>query len=207
MRASAFTKYNGMRCICIVLGSAVAAEHAEHVLLYHEQERAAAEATAAAAHPVGNQAERLRRHAMLVKQLQDREARFRKHDRPQHHHDRELQVGNIPPPPAQPPPHEWDDELHALQALYASTGGSTWANRRNWLNGYPCEAPVWQGLDCSVLSPSVLETPRPPSLPPEALSPPPEAPALPPGRVRGLLLNGNSLIGTLPSDLGMVPLI
>jgi len=83
----------------------------------------------------------------------------------------------------------------------------------NWLQGFPCERPVWQGVTCSIVHPE-LAVPDPPPTPPPSVpdKPPPSAPppptlgpeSIPEGRVLGLLLRGNSLIGTLPTEIGQI---
>lgn len=150
------------------------------------------------------------RHAQLVAQLQERErlARARAKDNVQHtHRDRSLQINNPPPPP----PAEWDVERAVLTTFYETMGGAAWLARANWLNGYPCDGRVWQGVLCSApiveLAPVDSAEIFAPATPPPA-APPPQLPRLTPqipaARVVGLLLRNISLVGTLPSELGLL---
>lgn len=64
-------------------------------------------------------------------------------------------------------------ERNALQALYNSTAGNVWVNKRNW-NGPPGDEKNWYGITCDNENTTVVE----------------------------IDLKDNNLIGTLPADLG-----
>lgn len=84
--------------------------------------------------------------------------------------------------PSTPPPLSKTLELNALQKVYEDMGGSQWANAQNWMDGHPCESPVWQGVIC-------------------AMSRNPDASYS--GSVTGLHLRANELMGTLPTELAL----
>lgn len=157
---------------------------------------------------------------MLVDQLKYREEVLRRwspqppplpHHHLNHERDRELQTAGgpqpppppgLPPsppappiPPPTPPPAVFTEELGVLTELYAAAGGSTWALKQNWLNGYPCDEPIWQGVICSLPPPRAVDAGSTPS-------PPPGEAWENGGRVHRVLLDANGLNGTLPTALG-----
>ena len=71
------------------------------------------------------------------------------------------------------------DEGVALAKLYETCGGASWNLSVGWLNGNaPCAtAPRWHGVRCSPNT----------------------------SRVVGLTLNHNHLVGSLPTQLGLLP--
>ena len=77
-------------------------------------------------------------------------------------------------------------EKLALVALYEATGGENWANKAGWLNGEPCNGATanWAGLDIcdddGVCSQACHSD----------------------GSVAGLKMAENSLVGTLPTQIG-----
>lgn len=169
----------------------------------------------------GDASARARRHAMLLDQMKARDEIIRRfqpsppadpsHRQPHAQHERELQTAGTPqrPPPPQsppspptppepppsPPPAVFSEEMSVLTELYVAMGGATWRNRNNWLVGYPCELPVWQGVICSLGPPGAMDKGMAPS-------PPPGEPWQNHGRVQRLLLWNNRLNGTLPAALG-----
>ncbi|XP_065830621.1 uncharacterized protein [Oscarella lobularis] len=75
-------------------------------------------------------------------------------------------------PPATKPNQ---DDLEALVAFYKSTGGPTWTNNSGWtdaMEGSPCGVTNWYGVDCDAS-----------------------------GRVIGITLTRNNLVGPLPVEL------
>ena len=139
----------------------------------------------------GEEARALRlRSAKLAQSIKERDELHRRFDPrppppPALHHERELQLSSPAPPepppsPAMPPPAEWVEDREALQELYETAGGSGWHNRANWLDGFPCQPPVWQGVVCAVFPTPWWQTPpSPPTAPPV----PPSAPGDRPPRL------------------------
>lgn len=139
-------------------------------------------------------------------------------------------LGASPPPPPQQP--IGPEVIEVLQALYESTGGSSWKRRTNWLNGrHPCgrcnDGSVTPDAGCGrrlskhgakqhgagVNATTTIPSPPPPRSPYDTSCSPPNDDSWygvsycsPDGTILQLKLDGNRLTGTLPSSLGRLGL-
>ena len=163
--------------------------------------------------PQGDGNARARRHALLLGREQpsfaappSAAAGSSGHHQQQHDEHRALQ-GSIsldvpptpplmPPPPEAPPPpppYFMADERDVLTELYEAMGGPAWNTSANWLDGYPCDEPIWQGVVCTLGPPLSYDEASTPS-------PPPNEGWEGSGRVHRLILGANNLNGTLPGE-------